>query len=148
MKKRRTREHVIADLSVNHVERFILRAGHVADRIFFDYGYDLTVRTFDANGEIERDFFYIQLKATDAPTFVDNGRAVSVRVAEGDLQAWREERVPVVLVLYDVPADTAYWLHIQDAASDITRSTLRVPVSQHFDEAAVELLRQRKNHII
>ena len=59
MRKRRTREHIIADLSVNYVERFTLRAGHVADRVFFDYGYDLTVRTFNANGEVERDFFYV-----------------------------------------------------------------------------------------
>ncbi len=29
-RKRRTREHVIADLSVNHVERFILQCGWTA----------------------------------------------------------------------------------------------------------------------
>ena len=148
MKKRRTREHIIADLSLNHAEQFVFRAGHVADRVFFDYGYDLTIRTFDANGEIERDFFYLQLKASDSPLFVENGQAVSVRVEAGDLQAWREERVPVVLVFYDVGADMASWVHIQEMVNDAGRVTVHLPITQRFDEAAVETLRQRKNAII
>jgi hypothetical protein len=148
MRKRRTREHVIADLSVNHVERFVLRAGHVADRGFFDYGYDLTVRTFSHNGEVERDFFYIQLKASDVPRYVDSGRSVSVSVAEGDLQLWRKERVPVVLVFYDSAADVAFWGHIQEIANSISGVTVRLEVAQKFNEEAVELLRQRKNTII
>jgi hypothetical protein len=32
MRKRRTREHVIADLSVNHVERLVLRCGWTVER--------------------------------------------------------------------------------------------------------------------
>ena len=38
MRKRRTREHIIADLSVNHMERFALRCGFVLNRFYFDYG--------------------------------------------------------------------------------------------------------------
>ena len=41
LRKRRTREHVIADQSVNYVERFIIDAGHTAQRMEKDYGYDL-----------------------------------------------------------------------------------------------------------
>ena len=44
-RKRRTREHVIADLSVNHVERQVLLAGYVVDRVSNDYGIDLEVTT-------------------------------------------------------------------------------------------------------
>jgi hypothetical protein len=51
--KRRTREHVIADLGVNFVERKILLAGFVAEREHFDYGIDLVVKTFDAAGVID-----------------------------------------------------------------------------------------------
>jgi hypothetical protein len=65
MRKRRTREHVIADLSVNYVERFILQQGHVADRVLFDYGYDLVLRTFNVHGEIESAFLMIRIKASD-----------------------------------------------------------------------------------
>ena len=48
-RKRRTREHIIADLSVNHVERAILRAGHTTQRVLQDYGFDLYLTTYDVN---------------------------------------------------------------------------------------------------
>jgi len=47
VRKRRTREHIIADLGVNHVERHILLCGHTAERVFYDYGYDLALTTFN-----------------------------------------------------------------------------------------------------
>ncbi len=52
-RKRRTREHVIADLSHNHVERLILEEGHVFLRSPADYGYDLWMQTFDEGGLVE-----------------------------------------------------------------------------------------------
>ena len=53
LRKRRTREHVIADLSVNHVERHILKCGCVVKRPTPDYGIDLELITFNKRGEIE-----------------------------------------------------------------------------------------------
>ena len=50
--KRRTREHVIADLSVNHAERAFLLAGHISNRVFADYGYDMVISTFDDKGHL------------------------------------------------------------------------------------------------
>ena len=44
-RKMRTRGHVLADLSINHVERQVLRCGFSADRVQHDYGYDLTMAT-------------------------------------------------------------------------------------------------------
>ena len=52
-RKRRIRAHVIADLSVNHLERFIYAAGYTAERFRHDYGYDLMMATFDASGYLE-----------------------------------------------------------------------------------------------
>lgn len=49
----RTREHIIADLNINFVERYILEHGHVADRDMTDYGYDIAIKTFDNLGFIE-----------------------------------------------------------------------------------------------
>ena len=49
-RKQRTRQHVIADLSVNHVERLILEAGHTAVRLSSDYSYDLIMTTFGEGG--------------------------------------------------------------------------------------------------
>ena len=51
-RKRRTREHVIADLSVNHVERVVLRCGWTVQRLNPDYGIDLVMTTYDASGQI------------------------------------------------------------------------------------------------
>jgi hypothetical protein len=44
--KYRPRTHVIADLSVNHVERFALLCGYSVQRIQPDYGVDLIVYTY------------------------------------------------------------------------------------------------------
>jgi hypothetical protein len=66
MRKRRTREHVIADLSVNYVERFILRCGWTVERSRYDYGIDLYMQTYSANGEVESGWVRLQLKATDS----------------------------------------------------------------------------------
>ncbi|MCI0381101.1 MAG: hypothetical protein L0215_26250 [Gemmataceae bacterium] len=46
-RKRRTREHVLADLSVNHLEKYALRCGYAVERISNDYGLDLAIFTFD-----------------------------------------------------------------------------------------------------
>ena len=53
-RKQRTRQHVIADLSVHYVEGFILEEGHTAQRLSPDYSYDLVMRTFDEEGYAER----------------------------------------------------------------------------------------------
>ena len=60
-RKRRTREHIISDLSVNHVERLILRCGWVARRMNPDYGIDLYMETYNDQGEIENEGVWFQL---------------------------------------------------------------------------------------
>ena len=49
-RKQRTREHVIASVSINYVERHIYEAGHTVERVESDYGYDLLVFTYDDAG--------------------------------------------------------------------------------------------------
>lgn len=63
--KTRTRQHVIADLSVNHVERQVLLAGHAIQRVQSDYGYDLLMFTYNEQGEVEPGMVFFQAKATD-----------------------------------------------------------------------------------
>jgi hypothetical protein len=64
-KKRRTREHIIADLSVNFVERQALLTGFSVERIVHDYGMDLVLYTYSDQGEVEPGEIYLQLKATE-----------------------------------------------------------------------------------
>src|SRR4051794_22637177 len=95
-RKRRTREHVIADLSVNYVERFVLEAGHAVHRPTSDYGCDLMMATFDELGYAETDLVYFQLKASE--TLAVQGAGFPFDVDIRDYSLWTDERMPVVLV--------------------------------------------------
>ena len=89
-KKRRTRQHVIAELSANHVERYALLCGYSVERVEHDYGIDLILFTYDDNGEIENGQIFIQLKATDSLRVLGDQETISFSVERSDL----ELRVP------------------------------------------------------
>src|SRR5262245_22875442 len=111
-RKRRTRQHIIADLSVHHVERFILEEGHTAQRLSSDYGYDLALSTYDEQGYIEPGLVYFQLKASEAWEVVGSTHHVfdlDIR----DYNLWMLEMSLVVLVLFDATRRRASWLAIQ-----------------------------------
>ena len=98
-RKQRTRQHVIADLSVHHLEGFILEAGHTAQRIGSDYGYDLVMTTFDEEGYIEPGWVYFQVKAME--TLDASGADFVYDLDIRDYNLWIKEKMPVVLVLFD-----------------------------------------------
>jgi hypothetical protein len=112
-RKRRTREHIIADLSVNHVERQALLCCYVVERRKHDYGIDLELFTFNKNGEIEQGKVLLQLKATDRLRLRADQPAVSFRIDRRDLVLWLAEPAPVILIVYDARASVAYWLYVQ-----------------------------------
>ncbi len=62
-RKRRTFEHVLEDLSENHLERKVLMKGHVLRRPRRDYGVDVTMFHYANSGEIENGEVRFQLKA-------------------------------------------------------------------------------------
>jgi hypothetical protein len=111
--KTRTRQHVIADLGVNYLERHVLLSGFTALRVQSDYGYDLIMSTYNEHGEIEPGAVYFQVKATDHLPLLESGATISWPVSRRDLKLWLEEAYPVVLVLYDGRRNRAYWLHLQ-----------------------------------
>jgi hypothetical protein len=76
---------VIADLSVNHLERFVLRCGWTVQRTTHDYGLDLLMETYNENGERQNGRVLFQLKATDALRLRDDGRTVAVRLEWRDM---------------------------------------------------------------
>jgi hypothetical protein len=155
----RTREHYIAALSVNHVERFVVRQGHVAERPGQDYGYDLIVTTFDyrrdsmfRHGYIENGHILFQLKATDdLKVSIRDGKTISLRISRRHAALWAIEPMPVILVLYEVAADTAYWLHMQPYLQNYSADPSSGPgITVHLsrdavlDEKAVETFRRYK----
>ena len=63
MVKLRTRQEIIEDLALNHVERQILLSGNVLRRdMKEDYGYDSVIDTFDEQGQPDNLSFMVQLK--------------------------------------------------------------------------------------
>src|SRR5271165_5723985 len=106
-RKRRTRQHVIADQSINHVERFIINAGHTAQRLEKDYGYDLFLFTFDEQGYAEPGLVSLQFKAAETLQTVGSNYVFDLDVRDYNL--WVQERWPVVLILFDASRRRAFW---------------------------------------
>ena len=84
-RKRRTREHVIADLSVHHVEGHVLRCGWVVEPLRPDYGIDLQMITFDRSGEVQEGPVLMQVKATDRLRPRPEATLFSFRIDRRDL---------------------------------------------------------------
>jgi hypothetical protein len=156
-RKRRTREHVLADLSVNYTEKQALLCGFSAQRMQSDYGIDLFVQTFNRRGEVEPGWLLFQLKATDRIKRVDGGSAVSCRIERAHLRHWLSETEPFILALYDARADVAYWLFVKEyfealPGFEVNRAPERVsvsiPRSQVLDRTAMRHLARQKKALL
>jgi hypothetical protein len=154
-RKTRTRQHVIADLGVNFVERVILLAGYTAERFRYDYGLDLMMKTYNPIGEVESGHVALQVKATEHLATHADGATFPVRIETADLKAWLFESFLVVLVIYDAVGERAFWVDIQEYAhtNDIDEepggqtATIRIPVANVFDVSAVGQFRDRKERL-
>lgn len=145
-RKRRTREHILADLAVNHVERQVLLGGHTVERISHDYGIDLMMFTYTPDGEIEDGPVYLQVKGTEQVNRVAGGQEISFRVERADLLYWLGMALPVVLIVYDDLENTAWWLHVQghfrarpqfNVFRAGQRVTARISPAQVFDQPGI-----------
>jgi hypothetical protein len=154
--KQRTREHVIATLSMNFVERLVLKCGYVVQRPDPDYGYDLRLETFDEEGNLEPEHVPIQLKATGriGECELATEESFSFPISMKDYRLWSEEVMPVFLILYDSGFEEAYWLHIQDydqtqkpgVEGDTIR--VRIPRKQVLGVQTIRMMRERKQAIL
>src|SRR5436190_18242411 len=90
-RKRRTREHVIADLSLHHVEGLALKCGYSVQRLVPDYGYDLWLATYNEVGEAEDSYVLLQLKASDSLRQYElaEEEVFSFPVSAKDYRRWR-----------------------------------------------------------
>jgi hypothetical protein len=150
-RKQRTRQHVIADLSVHYVEGFVLTEGHTAQRLERDYGYDLLLFTYDDEGYVEPDFLLLQLKAAEKLQTVGSNYVFDVDIRDYNL--WMREEMPVILILYDATRRRASWLHIQRYFRDEAgrqpkkgAKTVRVhvPARQVVNRRAIATMRKLK----
>ena len=153
MRKRRTREHIIADLGYNHTEKQVLLAGHVMTKVTSDYGYDGLVNTFDINGEMEHSFFLVQVKSTESIKFSNKNKGFELTLSKRDLSHWLFNPIIVAAVLYDFKQDEAYYIHVQDYffKNNIELRTIKkyiqvfIPRQNVFTPEVVDLFRTAKN---
>jgi hypothetical protein len=152
-RKLRTREHVIADLGINHVERQILLCGHTPQRITHDYGYDLLMVTYSPGGEVEGGWAYFQVKATNRLPLLKDRKTISWTLSRRDLKLWLGEMYPVILAVYHAARDRAYWLDVQEYFSGPRTPGLfgpaqtinvLIPASQALDRRAIHRIARRK----
>ena len=151
--KLQTREHVIADLGINHLERHILLCGHTPQRIQHDYGYDLLMITYSPRGEVQGGWAYFQVKATRRLPLLKDGKTISWAVSRRDLKLWLSETCPVILVIYHAPRDRAYWLDVQDyflgpnslaLFRPVDTLNVQISTSQVLDRRAIQKIARRK----
>lgn len=150
-RKQRTRQHVISDQSVNYVERFIIDAGHTAQRVEKDYGYDLLLFTFDEQGYAEAGLVSLQLKASE--TLGQSGTDYVFDLDSRDYNLWIMDRKPVFLILFEASRRRAYWLNVQDyfqgdparrprAGTKTVR--VRIPATQALNRRSIARMRVTK----
>lgn len=155
--KRRTREHVIADQSVNFVERFVLDAGYTTIRVVQDYGCDLAVVTYDDHGYVEPGYVYCQLKATGNLARYDGGDHFWYPLDIRDYNLWMEEPMPVILILNDAAGRKGYWVHVQAYFRDNPRRAtkgssrtlrIRLPKTNRLTARTIRMLRGKKAEVV
>ncbi|HZZ81439.1 MAG TPA: DUF4365 domain-containing protein [Gemmataceae bacterium] len=150
-RKQRTRQHIIADQSLNYVQRFIIDEGHTSQELTRDYGYDLVMFTYDERGYIEPDFVAIQIKATER--LHPSGSVFVYDLDIRDYNLWMLEKVPVILVLYDAADRRAVWVEIHEYFSadggrrpkkGARTIRIRVPMNQSLNRRAIAKMRALK----
>lgn len=156
-KKQRTRAHTIADLSVNHVERYVLLCGYSVERVEYDYGTDLVIFTYNEAGEIENGQIFVQLKATDSLKVLADRETVAFPIERSDLELWLKEPMPYIFVVYDAQQDLAYWMYIQayfESQQEFNLSQVDKTVTVHLKkeniltQKAIRKFVQYKNNVL
>jgi hypothetical protein len=152
---RRTREHVLADLSINHVERIFLEAGWSVLRTSgADYGYDLIVNTFTPEGYAEPGALLVQVRATDhlASRERDRSDTFACSIETRHYHLWRAEQLPVLFILYHGAGKKAYWLYAQEyfhahppPRPQARSYTVHVPRKNVLGMRTIERLRRYKD---
>jgi len=157
-RKRRPRSRVIADMSVNFLERQVLRRGHRLIRIpeESDDGTDAILRTHHPDTtEAETGQVDFQLKATDDLRIVDGGKSIPCVVEMAHLHFWYHQLFhPFILVLYDAQKHRAFWLDVQayveGHADEVGRAvenesasiTVRIPIDNKLTVTAIDRFRK------
>jgi hypothetical protein len=117
----------------------------------------LVILTYDHQGNVENGEILVQLKATDHPRWIAQGRFLACRIQRADLHAWLHEPWPVVLVLYDARTDTAFWSYVQQYFEQLPEFdpnrgagavTVKIPRTNVVNAAAIEHFAQCRDRLL
>lgn len=156
-KKKRTREHIICDLSANYVERRALECGYSTERIFHDYGIDMNLYTYNNDGEIENGFVSMQLKATDNPEYTKDKQYINFLVKKSDLKHWLKEIYPVILIVYDARLRKGYWIYLQNYFEELPNfdldqigktTTVKIKKKNSINKKAIQRFAYFKDRVL
>jgi hypothetical protein len=144
-------------MSFHYLGYLIVRCGFTFEADRADYGYDGSIFTFDAQGQIENSYIFVQLKATDNIRMSHDKKYVHFRISKKDVDLWQDEIVPVYLVVFDSIEVRAYWIYLQKyfeqkgiRARKLKTDTITIELdaAQVVDESAVEAWRTDKAAVI
>ncbi|NUQ65331.1 MAG: DUF4365 domain-containing protein [Pirellulales bacterium] len=137
-------------MGINFLERQVLRRGHQLRRVPEpEYGTDAQMLHFSPETrEIENGWIEFQVKATDEPRFVADGKSVACTVSMAHLHYWYWEVAhPFILVLYDVRKHRAFWVDVQayvdeHPVEDRQTLTIHIPTRNKLTVAAIDRFRK------
>ena len=126
-RKTRVRKHVIADMSLHHLAYIIVSCSYTIEPTTADYGYDLSVFTFDTTGQYENGNIFVQLKATDSLKVDPTTGEIMLRISKRDILAWESEPFPAYLVVFDAVKGEAYSIYLQRyfAKAGVSSATMK-----------------------
>ena len=114
MVKLRTRQQVIHDLALNHIEKQILLSGNVLERNKDDnYHYEGVIDLYNEQGQVSNLAIAVQLKSMDSVQLLSENARFVVDLSKQDLERWLKTEIPVLLILYDAQQDIAYFTDLQ-----------------------------------
>jgi hypothetical protein len=150
---RRTREHVIEEMSLNFLERKILERGHqLVPATKREYGCDATMfHLSPSTGEIENGEVRFQLKATDQlERKIDFVVCPTIETRHLHYWYWEAHRHPFILVLYDAVKCNGYWLDVRQYTDenlsgldpDQKTTRVRIPLSNKISVRSIDRFRE------
>ncbi len=143
-------------MSLHYLAYIIVSCTFTIEPTRADYGYDLSIFTFDSAGQYENGNIFVQLKATDKLRADRTTNEIRFRIGRRDILTWESEPFPVYLVVFDAAGGKAYSIYLQQyfASAGISSATMasaslevRLP-NREVDVATVQRWRTDKNAIL
>ena len=97
------------------------------------------------------------MKSVGRPTWLADGRTMSLGLDRRDVAHWSGQLLPVVLTVYDASSDVVYWADVRQyferlpgfrLSAAAGRVIIHLSKDDVFDPVAVERIRQLKNAVV